>query len=387
MRNLPNEDLLQLLSDDEPNFRMLALHFLSEGYVDNGAVLQSVFAGWDRWGVERAFVEFPMISYVPISGAQIGEVCRRASHMAQGRKLTDIVSRCAGKLLEQIAGLSARALSEHISSIAHVAAQSKIFFRVDVDSLKKRISLLNADADALMQQLENSVETLSTSTDNSSAFLDGLHALEILRCEHPQMIDMAAALAITPPDNGSRAISFQLAMHSLIQFAEVGAEKVLANHLLDSREAIHANATEALVRIGSTLAAAAFVAQFSEAEPSPRKWIARGLQRIRAVGLADEIAKLRKSTDDSALWLMLLIAEVRQMEAGSLSRIATELGRVQTFSTALMDALTAYVRIHEADSMSREIQTAYRNYLQRINDEIQTRLGAQATSRANLGHV
>ena len=65
MRDFPNDDLVRLLADDESSFRMLALHFLSEGYAQDARILTSVLAGWDRWGVELAFPELPLLSHVP----------------------------------------------------------------------------------------------------------------------------------------------------------------------------------------------------------------------------------------------------------------------------------------------------------------------------------
>ncbi len=386
MRQFQNDDLLRLLFDDESNFRMFALHFLSEGYAESDQILERVFAGWDRWGVEAAFPEFPMLSHVSVSPKHIAECCDRAAKMAQGRKLIDPVSRCAGKLLEQVVCLPANDLVEHVATISTVASQSKAFFRVDRTLLHKRIELIGCDADILMQRLESAVELLCLSTDNAVAFHDALNSLEILRIEHPQTLNIAATLAETPPDNGSRAVSFQLAMQSARQFAEVGAESALAMHLVDSRESIHSNASEALVRMGTTLAAATLVSKFHVAEAAQQRWIARGLQRIRANGLAEEIANLRAATQDFTLWLMLLVAEVRQLDSESLPRLAAELDRVNVFSGALMDALTVYARIHEEVAGSRELQKSYMNYLQRINQQIQTKLGSELANRIT-GHA
>ena len=60
MREFQNDDLIRLLTSDETTVRTLALNFLSEGYARDPHVLASVFAGWDRWGVDVAFPEFPI---------------------------------------------------------------------------------------------------------------------------------------------------------------------------------------------------------------------------------------------------------------------------------------------------------------------------------------
>ncbi|MEZ6074258.1 MAG: hypothetical protein R3C56_00890 [Pirellulaceae bacterium] len=191
--------------------------------------------------------------------------------------------------------------------------------------------MLELDSDGLAQRLDSAIETLSHQSDNTAAFHDGLAALEALRYQHPETIDMRAAIAQSPPADGLQAISFQLSMHSLIQFAQAGAEVALAKHLADSRESIHSNAVEALVRIGSPLTAAHLIWQFEVADEGAGSWIARGLQRVRADGLAEEVARLRNATQEPALWLMLLVAEVRQFDSASLQRIIDEMDASKSF--------------------------------------------------------
>jgi len=371
MRDFQNDDLIRLLADDESSFRMLSLHFLSEGHAQEASILPNVLAGWDRWGIELAYPELPMLSHLPIPAAMVVECCQRAADIVPGKKLTDTQTRCAGKLLEQVVCLPAAELRPHQTLITATANTSKIFFRIDPQVLAQRVAMLELDSDRLAQRLESAIETLSHQSDNAAAFHDGLAALEALRFQHPKYIDMSAAIAQSPPDNGAQAVSFQLSMHSLIQFAQSGAEAALAKHLMDGRESIHSNAMEGLVKIGSPLAAAHLILQFEQADGGAQRWIARGLQRVRADGLAEEVARLRDTTEDSALWLMLLVAEVRQFDSASLSRIADEIERVQAFSGALIDALNVYVRVHEASPGSRAIQQAFTSYLKRIDEDIQ----------------
>lgn len=374
MRDFPNDDLLRLLTDDEVGVRMLALHFLSEGYADHPQVLDSVLAGWDRWGPEAAFPEFPLLSHVPIAASAVDECCRRAAAMVEGRKLTAPHSRCAGKLLEQVVRLPARELQSSYERIGATCRTSKIFFRVDVDWLGRRIAALPLAADHLAEQLERAIEALSHQPDNKDAFLEGLAALEALRFEHPEYLDMGAAIGRAPADNSAHGASFQLAMHSLIQFAQSGAEASLAKLLLDSRESIHSNAVEALVRLGSPLAAAHLLAQFDQADTGAQRWIARGLQRLRADGLAVELARQRATLQNPDLWLMLFVAEVRQIDPESLPRLVAELERVKVFSGALIDALNVYVHVHQAVPGARALQQAFMEYVRYINQELQQKI-------------
>lgn len=377
MRTFNNNDLRQLLTDDDASGRMLALEMLSEGYAQSEAIIPDMFAAWDRWGAAQAFPDFPMLSYLPIAPQHVAECCRRARAMAAEGKLTAPATRSAGKLLEQVVNLKADELRPHLAAITQAANVSKIFFRVDVEALSRRLELYGLDADGLAQRLESAIETLTRQANNTHAFQDGLHALEALRFQHPDYLDMNAAVKHAPSAEGPAGISFQLSLQSLIQFEQVGAEATLAVHLTDDREAIHVSAVEALVRIGTPLAAAHMIAQFSAAETSAQRWIARGLQRIRAAGLAQELAQLRSAIDDPALWLMLLVAEVRQFDMESLPRITTDVQRIGSYAGALIDALNVYVRMHAEADGSRMLQQNFMSYLQDANQHIQSKITAE----------
>ncbi len=370
MREFQNDDLIRLLASDEAVVRTLALNFLSEGYAQDPEVLASVFAGWDRRGVDVAFPELPLLSHVPIPTTAVLECCQRAAAIVPNRKLTDRQTRCAGKLMEQVVRLPAADLRPFQSQIAETIHLSKIFFRVDLAILNNRIAMLELTSDQLAEQLESAIATLARQPDSDAAMHQALAALETLRFHHPTYLDMTAAIAHSPPDSGAQAASFQVAMHSLIQFAQPGAEETLAKFLTDPRESIHCNAVEGLVRIGSPLAAAHLIASFDQADVGQQRWLARGLQRVRADGLAEEVARLRSATQDSALWGMLLVAEVRQFELTSLELLAAELERVHGFSGALIDALNVYVRVYETAPGARQIQQAFMSYVKRVSDDI-----------------
>ena len=222
MKNFPNEDLIGLLADDTPSLRMLALHFLSEGYAEHASILPALFTGWDRWGAASAYPEFPLLSYVYIPADEVQEALQRARAMVPGRKLTDPNTRCAGKLVEQVCNLPAAELRDYQTDVDNLVAQSKIFFRIDASAIRRRLELMSWEADQLAQQLDSAIETLTLCSDDTAAFHAGLQALEALRRVHPDYLDMATAISNSPPDNGAQAISFQLSMHSLIQCSQAG---------------------------------------------------------------------------------------------------------------------------------------------------------------------
>jgi hypothetical protein len=267
---------------------------------------------------------------------------------SDGRALTERTTRCAGKLVEQLVTLPAADLRPHLRLVESTVARSKIFFRIDLPALRNRIALLDLGADELSEELNNSIGQLSENPQDATAVHRGLHALEALRRYHPQQLDLAKALDTEPPDHGHRAVSFQLTLQSLTQLEDVHTYHVLARHVIDSREPIHTAAVEALVRIGTPEAAVALVNQFHAAAPEVRPWIARGLQRMRAPGLSDAIAMLRSHTSDSSLWLMLLIAETRQLDGEKIERLAQDVARLTTISQPLFDALQVFVEVLES---------------------------------------
>jgi hypothetical protein len=290
------------------------------------------------------------------------------------RSLLDPATRCAGKLLEHVLRLPASQLGSYVELIEATTRHSKIFFRVDVKALRERLEWHTLGADALAGHLERSLALLSEDPNHPAAFKSGLHALEALRSRHPHYIDLAGVLVQTPPEQGAGQASFLLTLHSLIHVEQNGLEELLAKHTLDSRESIHSNAVEALVRMGTLAAGQALLNQFTVAAAPCQRWIARGLQRIRTVDLADGIAQLRSQISDPTLWLMLLVAEVRQFNLVSLPRIVAELERVPEYASLLMEALSLYVRIHADSPGARELQNAFMTYLQRANHNIQQQL-------------
>ena len=374
MKSFQNEDLVGLLSDGQADLRMKVLHTLCEGYASQREIFDAVLAGWDRWGPAEAYHEFPMLSYLAIPPDAIDDCCSRAAAMVEGRKLTELPARCAGKLLEQVIRLDARTLIPKLDVLESVTAKSKIFFRVDLEGVRYRIGLLDKSADELAGVLDAAVEQLGEDSNSVTAVHQALAALETLRREYPEYLDLQAAIANAPEGDGAAAISFQLTMQSLVQFDHPGLEATLAKHLLDAREAIHSTAVEALVHAGGAATAEAFLEKFDEAEPANQKWIARGLQRIRVPGLAGPIAVLRAGTTDPALWLMLLIAELRQLDPSSNPRVAEDLARLQSFSEALIDSLTVFARLHEGSEGARDFQGAFMEYLKRANSSLSEQL-------------
>lgn len=377
MSNSADDSLVELLSAPESTFRMQALHLLCEGYASDPKILQYVLDGWDQWGAEEAFPEFPMLSHVPIPADRIETCCKLATTMAEGKPLTDKETRCAGRLIEQLASLPASELAPHLEMIESTVSTSKIFFRVDMEGLRSRIEFAGQSADALAAKLDVAIAALTEDSSDASALRGGLHALEALRRSHPDYMHLPGVLAKRPQDDGAGAVSFQLTIQSLIAFPGLDLESCLAKHLADERESVLANVVEALVRCRSHAAARAFIERYDKVPQGNRQWIARGLQRLRTDGQAEAIAKLRATVDDPTLWLMLLIAEARQLDEKSIESIASDVNRIVSYSEALIDSLNIFAKVHENAAHAAVLQTAFMEYLKRSSVRVQEKLAEQ----------
>lgn len=369
-----NEDLMALLSDERSDLRMLSLHLLGEAYAASPEILERIFAAWDKWGPEQAYPEFPMLSHVPIAGDAIRESCDRAKDMVRGRKLTETVCRCAGKLIEQLVRLSPTELAPYRSLIEETVALSKIFFRVDLADLRDRLELMGAAPDQLAGLLDKTIARLAEQAEDPVALRRGLIVLETLRREHPDYLDLRNVLAAGKQSSPHTTASFQLTLKSLIQFEQTGLEDSLAAYLPSSEEALCSSVVEALVRCGTHDAAEALLDSLLEAETENRKWIARGLQRLRVKGISSRLGQLRDTTSDPYLWVMLLIAEVRQFEVESSERLARDLQRLRSPSETLLEALLVYLKINRQAVADQSIHTVVLDYATRVHDGFAQRM-------------
>lgn len=363
--DLITRKLIDLLDDADGRIRMLALHMLCESYADSSNILERVFAGWDRHGPEEAFFEFPMLSYLPVAESMVEDSCHRARKMAEGCKIVAPAARCGGKLIEQVIKLPAEVLRPWMDLLEETVATSKIFFRVNLSTLKERIELLDYRADQISAVLDDGLEKLAADPQKQNGFSRGLIGLEALRLRHPDYIDLSVVLKDAEGEEGLSPSQI-VTLHSLIHFPENGVEPSLEKFLASDNEAIFANAVEAMVRSGSVHAAEGLLRMIENAGIENRKWMARGLQRIRLPGLAAGIAAVRDQTRDPYLWLMLLIAETRQMDVTSSDRIAFDLARLQSGSESLLDSLEIFLSIHSDDERSKQLASATDEYKKKI---------------------
>ena len=120
-----------------------------------GSAQVSVIAAWDQYGTESAFSDFPLISHLAISPDQMPLVLARARELSEGRKITDRVCRCAGKLAEAISVERASSFAPHLQELRALKASSKIFFRVPIEIMEQRAEALLREPSSLELDFED----------------------------------------------------------------------------------------------------------------------------------------------------------------------------------------------------------------------------------------
>ncbi|HBE67031.1 MAG TPA: hypothetical protein DDW52_02680 [Planctomycetaceae bacterium] len=358
--------LVAALGSDSEMYRSRALALLSASYCEDDRVYPAVVSGWEEHGYDEAFPDFPMVSHFPIPSGQVAGCIDLAARSAASGPLKSKRVRCAGKLLEQLVLHPVAMLKEHADAIEKAAESAKIFFRVHPERLRTRIEMSGQTLESLTQQLDSAVAELTETPEADAAWLQGRFALEALRGHHPDAIDMAAAIRLSQPLSAPNP-SFWLALESLAMQPESGLEEHIAAHLHHPEEKVFTTAVEALVRAGTAEAAARLIHAISGAPSNNRTWIIRGLQRIRAVGLAEELRKLRAESNDQKIWMMLLVAELNQLESASAIHVAGDLSRLLVYSDEI--TVASMFLAHQICE-SEELATALKAYLLRTRSRL-----------------
>lgn len=362
LNSQPGTDtLVAALGSDSEMYRTRALSLLSASYSDDDRIYPAVVSGWEEYGYDEAFPDFPMVSHFPIPAGQVAECIELAAKSAASGPLKSKRVRCAGKLLEQLVRHPVEMLKEHAGAIEKVAESAKIFFRVNPKQLRTRIEMSEQPLESLTEQLDAAVAELTKKPEADAAWIQGRFALEALRNYHTDTIDMAAAIRLSEPQAAPNP-SFWLALESLSIEPQRGLEEQIAVHLHHPEEKVFTTAVEALVRAGTAEAAARLIHAITGAPSNNRTWIIRGLQRIRAAGLAEELRKLRAESNDQKIWMMLLVAELNQLEPASAIHVAGDLSRLLVYSDEI--TVASMFLAHQVTD-SEELGTALKAYLLR----------------------
>lgn len=380
-------DLTRLLTYPEPKVRDTALRNLSDSLVQDPAVLSNVFASWDKYGVAQAFPDFTQLSGLSIPSSMIEQCCQMATEYAVGRAVTDPTCRVAGKLLEATVAMPARDLAPWFPQIEKIVRVSKIFFRVDLKLLKRRIELAEMSADELYDRMHGLIPAENESqTEFDRKLEDACWTMQALRAYHPERFDPRNWLSESFEDSQVDVFKFKAVRWSIMAQAAPGLEPDIIPYVVDDRESVHASAIEALVRIGSPRAIALLLMSFPRVCSRAQHWIARALQRVHAPGLSQEISALRKTSADPRLGNALFVAEIVQFDEQHANNLAAALNTVVSDSTILLDDLRVYSLLHEASSPNEitPFKVAYKNFLQSCNDLASSRITKLHRQRREL---
>lgn len=150
-----DKQLIHWLGHTDLRVRSASLDLLSNSYASDPCILSSIIAAWDHYGCESAFYDFPLISHLAISSDQMPVVLARAQEMSRGRKITDRVCRCAGKLGEAISVERASGFAPYLTEIQTLKETSKIFFRVPIPNMQQRAAALAREPSSLELDFED----------------------------------------------------------------------------------------------------------------------------------------------------------------------------------------------------------------------------------------
>ncbi len=282
--------------------------------------------------------------------------------MAEGRGLTDPITRAAGKLVEQQMQLPAASLEPHMQRLRDTVSKSKIFFRVDLGLQAQRIELLGKAADEIAGHLDEAIAAITANDKDDAARQRAIVSLEALRRQHPNYLDLHVALAGPPKEGGPAWSSFCVTLQSLIQFAQPGLESHIGQHLLDHREFVYSMAVEALARCGSSEAASQLLMRFEDANSRAQHWIARGLQRVRSEGVSAKIGELDAS--DLHLKGSLFVAQLKQLDESN-SHLASRIDSLEHVPANIQPLIRLNQRIWPESAA--EVHTRFASLLKHVD--------------------
>lgn len=173
-----DQKLIALLEHPSSKVRMPTLELLASSYCTAPSILQAIFAGWDRFGVAEAYPQFAQLNHLPMHVGLADEVMIRAARMAEGRKLVDPECRAAGKLAEALSLLPGDQLRDFLTPIEELKTRSKIFFRIDSQSLRQRIAMYEASDEEILSILQSAEESEGSNLAESLQRVQ--YALEVL---------------------------------------------------------------------------------------------------------------------------------------------------------------------------------------------------------------
>lgn len=302
--------LVDWLTNESAVLRTAALEMLSNGYSTDQRVCEAIFAAWDKYTAQDAFPEFPMITHLEIPKDFMSETLNRAAAMSAGRPLTDRACRCAGKLLEAISVSSPLLFREHMDQISELKQRSKIFFRIDLDRLRFRVSLLDSVS-------EDAVADWFTS-DTPPVVAYGYYPhLESLYLKGRAESSLQAAFEQMKSGERKPHV-IETALELASRYRMVGYESEFADGIDDDNSAVADGCAIALARCRNDNVLSLIADRFPDYSRSGQLRSIDVLRRSRLPKTSELLRFLRAHAQGSQVQNALRIAEVLQFDFSDL---------------------------------------------------------------------
>ncbi|MCU0710714.1 MAG: hypothetical protein MUC43_01550 [Pirellula sp.] len=336
--------LVDWLTNENVMVRTAALEMLSNGYSTDQRVCEAVFSAWDQFTTQDAFPEFPMITHLEIPKEFMSETLSRAEVMSAGRPLTDRACRCAGKLLEAVSVSSPLIFSDHIEQIAQLKEKSKIFFRIDLDRLRFRVSLLDSlNEDSVADWFTSDIQPMV-----SFGYYPHLESLYL-----KGRAEQSLQIAFEQLRSGERKPHvLETGLELASRYRLVGYESVFADGIDDENSSVADGCAIALSRCRNDNVLSLIAERFADYSRSGQLRSIDVLRRSRLPKTSELLRFLRAHAQGSQVQNALRIAEVLQfdfsdlenwleailvVDDASLKRIASLLCLVGPLSEGLSD--------------------------------------------------
>lgn len=302
--------LVDWLTNENAMVRTAALEMLSNGYSTDQRVCEAVFSAWDQFSTQDAFPEFPLITHLEVPKELMPETLNRAEAMSAGRPLTDRACRCAGKLLEAVSVSSPLIFQDHLDQIAQLKQRSKIFFRIDLDRIRFRVSLLDSLA-------EDSVADWFTS-DTQPIVSHGFYPyLESLHLKGRAESSLQAAFEQLRSGERKPHV-LETALELASRYRLVGYEGVFADGIDDENSSVADGCAIALARCRNDNVLSLIAERFPDYSRSGQLRSIDVLRRSRLPKTSELLRFLRAHAQGSQVQNALRIAEVLQFDFSDL---------------------------------------------------------------------
>lgn len=309
-----DQQLIDLLTHDSVRYRSAALDLLASSYCNAPAMLGAILDAWDRFGVSEAYPEFAQVTHLPVHHQYIANILERSFQMVEGRKLVDPVCRCAGKIVEALVLLPAEQLGEFLPEIERLKSTSKIFFRIELHDLKRRLALTELSDDELKEHFE----PIWNGSSDVQVQTDAVHALEILHGRG--VAEEVIRRCLSPSEDWEQDAGprLSIALQVASRHAFLGFEDMLAVHIQHLQATVAATACIALARCRSRDAVFSIVERFAHENPTTQLRMTDVLGRLRVPGASVRIQELREACKDPKICDALNLAQILHFDFGQI---------------------------------------------------------------------